>query len=56
MVWLIAISVIVIPAVISAAAVQLILPGTRTGDSGTKRQVSTADTTITISGIQNSQW
>ena len=34
------------PALISAAAGQLIRPGTRTGDSGTNRQVQTAPATI----------
>ena len=43
---LIAIRTSVIPALISAAAGQLIRPGTRTGDSGTKRHVQTAATTI----------
>ena len=43
------------PPLISVAASQLIRPGTRTGDSGTKRQVQTADTTITTSGTQYSQ-
>jgi len=43
------------PTVISAAAAQLMRPGTRTGDSGTNRQVKTPAATITISGIQNSQ-
>ena len=44
------------PAVISAAASQLTRPGTRTGDSGTNRQVQIAAATVTTSGIQNSQW
>ena len=43
------------PTLINAAASQLTRPGTRTGDSGTNRQVHTADTTITISGNQYSQ-
>jgi 2-polyprenyl-3-methyl-5-hydroxy-6-metoxy-1,4-benzoquinol methylase len=53
---LIAISTIEMPRVISAAASQLMRPGTRTGDSGMNRQVANAAMTITISGIQNSQW
>lgn len=44
------------PTVISAAAHQLTRPGTRTGDSGTNRQVQIAAATITTSGIQYSQW
>ena len=44
------------PAVISAAASQLTWPGTLTGDSGMNRQVQIAAMTVTISGIQNSQW
>src|ERR1700729_2942773 len=44
------------PIVISAAATQLTLPGTRTGDSGIKRQVATAASTVATSGSQNSQW
>jgi hypothetical protein len=40
------------PAVISTAASQLTRPGTRTGDSGTKRQVQKAAATVTTSGIQ----
>ena len=44
------------PIVISAAASQLTRPGTRTGDSGMKRHVATAASTIATSGIQNSQW
>ncbi len=41
--------------VISVAAVQLILPGARTGDSGMNRHVKKAATTVNASGIQNSQ-
>src|SRR5690242_20518846 len=41
---LIAIRINVIPALISAAAGQLMRPGTRTGDSGTNRHVHTAAT------------
>ena len=52
----IAISTQLKPAVISAAASQLTLPGRRTGDSGTNRQVASAAIVITISGIQYSQW
>ncbi|HEY8810715.1 MAG TPA: hypothetical protein VIM28_11925 [Solirubrobacterales bacterium] len=55
-VWLIARSTAEMPIVISAAAGQLIRPGTRTGDSGTRRQVRTAAATIATSGIQKSQW
>src|SRR5579862_9885912 len=44
-----------IPALINAAAPQLMRPGTRTGDSGTKRHVQKAAGTMTTSGIQNSQ-
>src|SRR3954451_19591581 len=45
----------VIPTLIRAAGSQLIRPGTRTGDSGTKRHVQTADTPIGTSGSQKSQ-
>ena len=38
------------------AASQLIRPGVRTGDSGTKSCAETAATSVMISGIQNSQW
>src|SRR5579862_3624784 len=51
---LIASSTAVMPVLISAAASQLTRPGTRTGDSGTKRHVQIAATTITISGAQKS--
>ena len=44
------------PKVISAAASQLTRPGTRTGDSGTNRQVQIAAATVATSGIQYSQW
>ena len=50
---LIASSTAVMPVLISTAAVQLIRPGTRTGDSGTNRHVHTAATTIRTSGSQN---
>ena len=40
---------------ISAAASQLTRPGERTGDSGMYRHVHTAATSVTASGIQNSQ-
>ncbi len=53
--WAIAISTLDMPAVISAAAVQLTRPGERTGDSGMRRQAQTAATTMAGSGIQNSQ-
>ena len=43
------------PPLISAAAGQLIRPGTRTGDSGTNRHVHTAAATISTSGNQKSQ-
>src|SRR4051812_24867651 len=39
----------------SSAESQLIRPGVRTGDAGTKRQASTPTTTTTPIGIQNSQ-
>ncbi len=52
---LIATSASDMPALINTAAGQLIRPGTRTGDSGTKRQVQNAAGTISSSGIQNSQ-
>jgi len=55
-VWLIASSTPERPSVISAAASQLTRPGVRTGDSGTRRQVATAATTIATSGSQKSQW
>src|SRR5581483_6741432 len=45
----------VMPALISAAASQLMRPGTRTGDSGTNRHVQTVATTSTASGSQKSQ-
>jgi hypothetical protein len=51
-----AISTVESPTVISAAASQLMRPGTRIGDSGMKRQVATAASRIATSGIQNSQW
>ncbi len=35
---------------------QLILPGVRTGDSGTKKWAQTAAVTEMIRGNQNSQW
>ncbi len=38
------------------AGSQLIRPGLRTGDSGTKKCAATAAATVTIIGIQNSQW
>ena len=41
--------------VISAAASQLMRPGSFTGDSGMKRHVATAAKTVGISGSQNSQ-
>ncbi len=44
------------PTDISAAASQLTRPGTRSGDSGTNRQVQIAAPTMTTSGIQYSQW
>src|SRR5204863_5774480 len=50
-----AISTITMPADINAAASQLTRPGTRTGDSGTNRQVKKIAATVTRSGIQNSQ-
>ena len=40
----------------STAASQLIRPGVRWGDSGTKAQAQTVATTASIIGIQNSQW
>ncbi len=40
----------------STAASQLILPGVRTGDSGTKRWAQPAAMRVMIRGIQNSQW
>src|SRR5664279_5039816 len=43
------------PIVISAAASQLIRPGTRTGDSGMNRHVAIAAITVATSGIQKSQ-
>ena len=49
-----AISVKVIPMLISSAAGQLTLPLVRTGDSGTNSQVASADSAIGSSGIQNS--
>src|ERR1700722_11753074 len=49
-----AISVRVIPILISSAAGQLTLPLVRTGDSGTNSQVASADSAIGTSGIQNS--
>src|SRR4051812_20650709 len=49
-------STAVSPADISAAEPQLTRPGTRTGDSGTKRWISTVAAATGISGIQNSQW
>src|SRR5258708_11554028 len=52
---LIASSTVEMPIVISAAAGQLIRPGTRTGDSGMNRQVATAAISVATSGIQNSQ-
>ena len=52
----IAISTIEMPAVIRAAASQLMRPGTRIGDSGMNLQVATAAMTVARSGIQNSQW
>ena len=55
-VWLIASSTAEMPIDISAAASQLTLPGTRTGDSGTRRQVRMPAATTATSGIQNSQW
>ncbi len=55
-VWLTASRTPEMPRVISAAAVQLTLPGVRTGDSGTSRQVAIAAITIRTNGIQNSQW
>ena len=42
------------PTLISAAAVQLMWPGTRTGDSGMNRQAQKAAATIATSGIQKS--
>ena len=53
---LIASSTVDMPAVIRAAASQLIRPGVLTGDSGMKRHVATAATIVATSGIQNSQW
>src|SRR6202046_3736449 len=55
-VWLIEISTIAMPIVIKVAASQLMRPGTRTGDSGMKRQVAIAASTVGIKGIQKSQW
>src|SRR5580692_1103951 len=52
---LMAISTVERPIVISAAASQLIRPGTVTGDSGMYLQVATAAIRIATSGIQNSQ-
>ena len=49
---LIASSTAVIPVDMSSAASQFTRPGTRTGDSGTNRQVPSAAATITTSGIQ----
>ena len=51
-VWLTAISTAPRPSDIRAAPVQLTRPGTRIGDSGTKRCTSTVATTIGISGSQ----
>ena len=34
----------------------LILPGVRTGDSGTKTMAATAAAAVMIMGNQNSQW
>ena len=47
---LIASSTIEMPIVIRAAASQLTRPGTRTGDSGMKRQVATAAMTVATAG------
>ena len=55
-VWLIASSTAEMPIDISAAASQLTRPGTRTGDSGTRRQVRIAAATTATRGIQKSQW
>src|ERR1700691_2340396 len=55
-VWLIEISTIDMPIVIKVAASQLTRPGTRTGDSGMKRHVANAASTVGIKGSQNSQW
>jgi len=52
----IAINTTDMPAVISAAASQLMRPGNFTGDSGMKRQVANAAKTVGTSGNQNSQW
>ena len=38
------------------APAQLMLPGARTGDSGTRRMVATMVSVTTPNGIQNSQW
>ncbi len=45
----------VMPTPISAAATQLMRPGTRTGDSGTNRQAQIAASTMITSGTQKSQ-
>ena len=52
LVWLTATRTSTSPALIRIAASQLTWPGTRTGDSGTKRCVSTVAATIGISGSQ----
>ena len=41
---------------INTAPSQLMRPGERTGDSGTKANVAMVAATDMISGIQNSQW
>ena len=41
---------------IRPAPIQLMRPGARTGDSGTKRKVAMVAVTDIINGIQNSQW
>lgn len=56
LVWLTATSTRTRPVDISAAARQLMWPGSLTGEGGTKKCVATAATRIARSGSQNSQW
>ncbi len=54
--WLSATSSATSHAESSTAGAQLIRPGVRTGDSGTKKCAATAAATVRIIGSQNSQW
>ena len=54
--WLSATSSAASQADSSTAGSQLIRPGLRTGDSGTKIMAAIAAATVRISGSQNSQW